>query len=993
MTTNMNGSHNEKPAQSARTAGQSQLNRPQTWEKKIMTTNSVMTGFDVDAILVQDMGVVNRILNEELGESVWVGLSENAGKHTDGRAGGNAKQQTAQLNFLVFVGGTGVKVATQLKARFMESLGEIPRNVMMLSLDGANDPIAVRESRNGSIVALEWGSERHQLDSVPVANILKYLDQHPEIADRFRREMLLKMRAHVVDGAAGQRPEGAVTIVWNTPRVLRLVGNALRRLAERTKDLQQVMDSNVALRVYVVSSIAGGMGAGALVDLAYLLREELQKLGTLGESSSIHAMLLLPGAFYGIEDQRKQANAYATLRELNALMLGEASFNSGYPNGRRIDSALPPFKDVALYDGVNEHGRTWRSQDEIVALMAETLWLLTSSEVGSQEINLKINEAGVLSDVSAGGYSPWATTSGAVVLRFPAKTASVWCAVRHAEKMVDVLLSVPDAGEGGASHGVTVRDLASLRDRFLSNEDGVSHQVRLAAPAALMDMPVNELPSQTRNLFENFMQRRLYDDIFVQMKKRMEEYVEALIDSMERQQAALLETGRPLVALNWLAINRTAVNNLLTAAGAEQSRLGQIAEQQQAVLESASVGLERTGSGIAVYLPVVGRSQARSAVSVYLDAATSLARVRMEQRVEDMCVEVLYRVADWVQQNQRKIEVVTARLHQTREWLSAHERALGRRSSGRSEISLLDGNLVSEFYRNYAGNPRATAQLALGQSRGLLGWAGQKPEQIGKLLVQTALSSFDKIVQLSVEDVMRLRFPDRSSAQWVTMFQALAAGSWNLDRALLRNGGAQLARILTIGVPDESKSIFQGCGHGLVSTHDTERVVVLLTVYGASFDALKAFAQWEAAYRVQSSKRHVHVLPYFLRNVDQTTRAFGLGLAFDLIRMTGAWYYYWPEDLLADKVRLGQGLESALRSLAVNPAIQEQVVRRVETQIAAQGIDAATKRIQGWIERGGTNGDEIFKRLRVAVREYGEAELGVEIQVRPERSAASSNDR
>ena len=194
-------------------------------------------------------------------------------------------------------------------------------------------------------------------------------------------------------------------------------------------------------------------------------------------------------------------------------------------------------------------------------------------------------------------------------------------------------------------------------------------------------------------------------------------------------------------------------------------------------------------------------------------------------------------------------------------------------------------------------------------------------------------------------------------------------------------------------MPDESKSIFQGCGHGLVSTHDTERVVVLLTVYGASFDALKAFAQWEAAYRVQSSKRHVHVLPYFLRNVDQTTRAFGLGLAFDLIRMTGAWYYYWPEDLLADKVRLGQGLESALRSLAVNPAIQEQVVRRVETQIAAQGIDAATKRIQGWIERGGTNGDEIFKRLRVAVREYGEAELGVEIQVRPERSAASSNDR
>jgi hypothetical protein len=108
--------------------------------------------------------------------------------------------------------------------------------------------------------------------------------------------------------------------------------------------------------------------------------------------------------------------------------------------------------------------------------------------------------------------------------------------------------------------------------------------------------------------------------------------------------------------------------------------------------------------------------------------------------------------------------------------------------------------------------------------------------------VQTALGSFDKVGQLTVEEVMRLRFPDRSAAQWLTMLQALAAGSWNLDRALLKSGGANLSRILTIGVPDEAKSIFQDGNHdGLISTHDPERIVILLTVYGASFDALKAF--------------------------------------------------------------------------------------------------------------------------------------------------------
>jgi hypothetical protein len=920
------------------------------------------------------------LLSQELGESAWVS-QERPGA---GGLGSDAKRLTAQLNLVVGIGGTGVKVATQLKARFAESLGAIPRNVALVALDGANDPIALREGRNGAIVTLEWGSERHQLDSVPAANIVKYLEQHPAIADRFGREQLLKMRNYIVDGAAGERPQGALTLIWNAPRLMTLIGNALRRLAERTKDLQQVMDGNVILRVYVAGSVAGGMGAGALLDLAYIIREELRRLGDLGESSEVHAMLLLPDAFYGIEHPRNQANAYATLREINALMLGEAAFHSGYPNGQRIDSSLPPFTDVALYGGVNEHGRTWRSQDEIVALMAETLWLRTSSEVGSQEINHKINEAGVLNELSPGGFVTCATTSGAVVLRFPARTAAVWCALRHAAQMIAGLL----AADAAALPEPVVRDLATLRDRALSNDEGVPHQVRLVAPAALLDLPTEELPGQTRNLFENFMQRRLYDDIFAQMKQRVEEQVTAYLATLASEQAARLETGRLHATQRWLEANRRTLGDLLAAVDAEQSRLGQLAEQQQAALESASLALEHAGRGLMAYLPIVGRGQARTAVNVYLDEATALARLRLTQRVEELCAEALHRLAAWVQQQQRQLDLVAARLEQTREWLAAYETALARRSSGRSELSLLDAALIDDFYRRCAGSPQSAAQLALTQSGGLLAWAAPTPEQLGRLLVQSALGSFDKIAQMSVEEVLRLRFPDRSAAQWVTMFQALAAGAWNLDRALLRSGGATLARILTIGVPDEGRSIFQACGHGLVSTHDPERIVVLLTVYGASFDALKAFSQWEAAYRQQSSGRLVHVLPHFLRNGDQATRVFGLGLAFELIQMTGAWYYYRPEDPLADKVRLGQGLESAVRTLAVSPAVQEQVMRRVEAQIAAQGREAAVKRLQSWIDRGGVNGDEMLKRLRLAVRQYGETDLGVELQAKTERGRA-----
>lgn len=101
-------------------------------------------------------------------------------------------------------------------------------------------------------------------------------------------------------------------------------------------------------------------------------------------------------------------------------------------------------------------------------------------------------------------------------------------------------------------------------------------------------------------------------------------------------------------------------------------------------------------------------------------------------------------------------------------------------------------------------------------------------------------------------------------------------------------------------------------------------------------------------------------------------------MAFDLIQITGAWYYYRPEDVLADRVRLGQGLESALRGLASTPSVQTQIVRRVEAQIATQGSAAASERIQNWIERNGANGDETLKRMRLTVRTYAETELGVD---------------
>jgi hypothetical protein len=107
--------------------------------------------------------------------------------------------------------------------------------------------------------------------------------------------------------------------------------------------------------------------------------------------------------------------------------------------------------------------------------------------------------------------------------------------------------------------------------------------------------------------------------------------------------------------------------------------------------------------------------------------------------------------------------------------------------------------------------------------------------------------------------------------QWIGRLTELAAGAWNLDRALLTSGGADHASFLTIGVPDATESIFANCGHTLVSTHDPERIVALRTVYGASFDTLKPAAAWRRAYEQAHGRTPLHVLG--VRNQEAGSRS------------------------------------------------------------------------------------------------------------------------
>ena len=125
---------------------------------------------------------------------------------------------------------------------------------------------------------------------------------------------------------------------------------------------KMVIDPNAPCEVYVISSVAGGTGSGSFIPIALYAKKFLRR--NLGKDPIVNAMIQLPDIFKEMQagDNRIKvvANAYAILRELNAINLVARNYNEGSRFDRkrakiniRIGSPEEPNVGV-LFDSNNE---------------------------------------------------------------------------------------------------------------------------------------------------------------------------------------------------------------------------------------------------------------------------------------------------------------------------------------------------------------------------------------------------------------------------------------------------------------------------------------------------------------------------------------------------------------------------------------------------------------------------------------------------------------
>lgn len=177
------------------------------------------------------------------------------------------------------------------------------------------------------------------------------------------------------------RPLGLLAFLWRYAEVETYLHDAIWALAGR-----QHNEGREGINVFVLNSLVGGTGSSAFLDVAHVIRDLFDELGTLADFCYITGVGVLPRAFHGINGPNLVPNAVASLKELNHCMM-HGGFTARYPTGRTITTVQPPFNIYYLVDGIDERGHTWSGLGEVCRLAAEAVFLQMGSQVGQKHEN------------------------------------------------------------------------------------------------------------------------------------------------------------------------------------------------------------------------------------------------------------------------------------------------------------------------------------------------------------------------------------------------------------------------------------------------------------------------------------------------------------------------------------------------------------------------------------------------------------------------------
>lgn len=273
---------------------------------------------------------------------------------------------------VVGLGGTGLLALRALRRFYDENLepaDRVPTSFLAIDFDRSALQAGDEQNRFADLQEDEF----LYLNPAKIQDLLRNLDRAQDgafawqaIRDWFpdTDQSPLPISDIEANGARQMRALGRVGFFLNDEAIETSLRRKLNGLANEV-DLSTLSNSK---RVIILSSLAGGTGAGMLIDLAYVVRR-------LADKPKIFLYLLLPEVFQDVDTGgRIFQNSYAMLKELAYLKDQQLPFHAEYPGIAPIDVPVgreEPFSRIYLLRGRDGAGS--RAIREACVHMARTV--------------------------------------------------------------------------------------------------------------------------------------------------------------------------------------------------------------------------------------------------------------------------------------------------------------------------------------------------------------------------------------------------------------------------------------------------------------------------------------------------------------------------------------------------------------------------------------------------------------------------------------------
>ena len=264
---------------------------------------------------------------------------------------------------LIGLGGTGSRVLTHVRANLQRRFGRptLPfLRILGIDSDAVEQPprgILAEEERRVPIAPEEY---------LHLATSVSDQELPPNVLEWFPETLLHQLRQ---PGALSmKRPYARLLFFLNYQSIRERISALLcsLRTLEMIRASQDWMRQcglgyvecfDQATEVHLFASLAGSVGSGTLLDVAFLLRSLAIDFPI---ETTTHAHLFLPcRAGAGPSEQHMYANAYAALQELelfSSRLTAPHDFEVEWQPGRRLCVPGPPFNEIYLGEEKAESG-------------------------------------------------------------------------------------------------------------------------------------------------------------------------------------------------------------------------------------------------------------------------------------------------------------------------------------------------------------------------------------------------------------------------------------------------------------------------------------------------------------------------------------------------------------------------------------------------------------------------------------------------------------